>query len=147
MKDQQIQENVRTLREVLSDLDKIKTELGILLSNNMGLKNPEEWQWKPTKISDIAVTFCKNYNVGLCEIRGNSRKRIHTVPRFMCMALIRSSLSNTPLSAIGSYFGYRDHSTVIKAISEHENLMQTDEYYAYRFNNAKSLTVQKKAFS
>lgn len=63
---------------------------------------------------NIIEMVCNYYNVTNAEIRGKSRKFIHTKPRFVAIWLIKDELG-LKLTAISDMFG-RNHTTIIHSL-------------------------------
>lgn len=68
---------------------------------------------------NIIDMVCKYYNVSDTEIRGKSRKFIHTKPRFVAIWLIKDELG-LKLTAISDMFG-RNHTTIIHSLRMIQN--------------------------
>jgi len=62
----------------------------------------------------IIEKVCLYYNVSNKDIRGKSRKFIHTKPRFVAIYLIKDELG-LKLTAISDMFG-RNHTTIIHSL-------------------------------
>ena len=62
----------------------------------------------------IIEKVCEYYNVSNKDIRGKSRKFIHTKPRFVAIYLIKDELG-LKLTAISDMFG-RNHTTIIHSL-------------------------------
>jgi chromosomal replication initiator protein len=63
------------------------------------------------KIQEVVATY---FNVSVEALRGKSRKREIAYARMVAMTLM-TEITNHSLKTIGSFFGGRDHSTVIHA--------------------------------
>jgi len=66
------------------------------------------------RVSDVESAVCEFFGVEAETLRSASRKRSLTQPRMLAMYLTRK-LTQTAYSEIGSYFGGRNHSTVMSA--------------------------------
>ena len=138
-----LEQNVEKLKQILECIEGIELQTKQLMSENMKIAFGE-WLWQPQNMNEIVVTFCNHYGAEIINIRGKSRRREYTEPRFMAMALIREKLPEISLNRIAEYFDDRNHSTIISAIQTHKQLIETSDYYRWRFESAKSLTMQKK---
>lgn len=65
-------------------------------------------------VPDIAKCVARHFQVTLADLRAKSRQPRLVLPRQCAMFLIRE-LTDWSLQKIGSYFGGRDHSTIIHA--------------------------------
>ena len=63
---------------------------------------------------DIINAVCKYYNVSKTELTGKKRNKEIVDPRQMSIYLI-TELTDLPLASIGSYFGGKDHTTIMHA--------------------------------
>lgn len=66
------------------------------------------------KISDVAKAVCDYFHVDLQRVRSSSRRQSLVQARQLAMHLVRE-MTSAPLTAIGRYFGGRDHTTVLYA--------------------------------
>ena len=62
----------------------------------------------------IIEKVCEYYKISNKDIRGKSRKFIHTKPRFVAIWLIKDEI-NLKLTAISDLFG-RNHTTIIHSL-------------------------------
>lgn len=69
----------------------------------------------------VLKAVCAEYKVSPSEIKGPRRHRNITVPRQIAMYLVRE-LTDESLPQIGTFFGGRDHSTVINSLKRVEAL-------------------------
>ena len=77
----------------------------------------------PTRIAtqDIIDRVCEHYNVRLSDLLSQRRTKNLAFPRHVAMYLTKE-LTQLTLSEIGSFFGGRDHSTVLHAINKIKGL-------------------------
>ncbi|GAB4404900.1 MAG: chromosomal replication initiator protein DnaA [Bacteriovoracaceae bacterium] len=94
-----------TVRQLLN-LDRYKTE-------------------KKLDIEIIAKEVSKYYSVSLADIKSKSRGKNFVKPRHVCMYLSQKKLGLT-LKEIASYFGGRDHTTVLHGINKIEEQINLD---------------------
>jgi chromosomal replication initiator protein len=66
------------------------------------------------RISDVEKLVCDTFGVNAADLRSNSRRKTLAIPRAIAMFLARK-LTNSAYREIGTYFGGRDHSTVVAA--------------------------------
>lgn len=76
-------------------------------------------------IQDIVEAVCRRYNVRLSDLQGKRRNQTTTLPRQICMFMARQ-LTNHSLQEIGTYFGGRDHTTVLHAQRKIARLISSD---------------------
>ncbi|MCL2456440.1 MAG: chromosomal replication initiator protein DnaA [Defluviitaleaceae bacterium] len=74
----------------------------------------------------IRQTVADHFKLTIEELGKKTRSRSIVLPRQIAMYLCRKIL-DTPLPAIGKFFGYRDHSTVIHSCNKIANEVETDE--------------------
>lgn len=80
---------------------------------------------KPITIQDIKEEVVDYYKLTLEQVESKSRKHEITLARQMAMYLSKKMTPNS-LKTIGSYFGNRDHSTVLHSCQAIENYLVTD---------------------
>ncbi len=76
-------------------------------------------------IQEVADAVLARYSARLSELQGKRRSQSVTLPRQVCMFLARR-LTNRSLEEIGSFFGGRDHSTVLHAERKIRHLVEHD---------------------
>ena len=69
------------------------------------------------------------YGVKLTDLQSKRRHRSVALPRQVCMYLARK-LTRFSLAEVGGFFGGRDHTTVMHAISSVEERCAMDEQFA-----------------
>jgi len=74
-----------------------------------------------SRISPMTIIerVCEEYGVGVEEVKGPRRLKQLTTPRHVAMFLLKSDL-NLGLVEIGGWFGGRDHTSVMHAITKVE---------------------------
>ncbi len=95
-----------------------------LAAEALGADSPDASR-RDTSIEDILQAVTEQYNVRLADLQSKKRSRSIAFPRQICMYLARQ-LTRHSLGEIGGYFGGRDHTTVMHANKQIENLMKTD---------------------
>lgn len=76
-------------------------------------------------IPTIASAVARYYRMRLADLRSSSRKQHLVRARSLSMLLARR-LTSQSMHQIGSYFGGRDHTTVLHAIRKTESLLEQD---------------------
>lgn len=89
----------------------------------------------PELILDIVSD---HFNITVADLKGNKRSASISVPRQICMYLMRT-LTETPLQAIGIILGGKDHSTVKYGVEKIEKGIVKDE----TLNNTISIIKKK----
>ncbi|MCF7958354.1 MAG: chromosomal replication initiator protein DnaA [Phycisphaerae bacterium] len=77
-------------------------------------------------ISQIIDVITEHFNVRLSDLQGKRRNRSIAFPRQLCMYLARD-LTRHSLEEIGGHFGGRDHTTVLHAYRNIDQLCDQDE--------------------
>jgi chromosomal replication initiator protein len=80
---------------------------------------------KPITIDDIKEEVSNYYKLSIDQIESKSRKHEIALARQMAMYLSKKMTTNS-LKTIGSFFGNRDHSTVLHSCQAIENYLVTD---------------------
>ena len=70
--------------------------------------------------------ICSTYGVDPKQVKSKSRKRQISNARQVCQYVLRKKFA-MPYEEIGSYFGNRNHSTIIESINKIEQTLQKDE--------------------
>jgi chromosomal replication initiator protein len=76
-------------------------------------------------IQEVADAVLARYSARLSDLQGKRRSQSVTLPRQVCMYLARR-LTNRSLEEIGTFFGGRDHSTVLHAERKIRHLVEHD---------------------
>ena len=79
---------------------------------------------QPT-LHEIALATARHFSLKLADLRSPVRRRSLVTARGVAVYLMRH-LTGASLQEIGSYFGGRDHTTVIHSCRKTEELMQSD---------------------
>ncbi|MCL1863533.1 MAG: chromosomal replication initiator protein DnaA [Defluviitaleaceae bacterium] len=80
----------------------------------------------PITMESIRQTICNHFNVTIEDLNGRKRTQNIVLPRQIAMYLIRKIL-DTPLPAVGQFFGGRDHTTVIHSCNKITAEIEQDE--------------------
>ncbi len=118
-----VQSNIRELEGALNKL----IALSKLENRSLSVELAEEalkdivspGVQKEVTIPLIAQTVAEHFHVQVNDIIGSKRNREIAVPRQIVMYLCRE-MTDSPLTAIGSYLGGRDHTTILHGISKIE---------------------------
>ncbi|MDN5247503.1 MAG: chromosomal replication initiator protein DnaA [Candidatus Cardinium sp.] len=130
---QHVDTNVRELEGVLISLiahaSLTKRDMNIELAQQV-LKHIVA-QHHPTEatIDVLQQQIVAHYNISLDDLKGKSRKKEIVAARQVAMHLTKKYTTHS-LKSIGTYFGGRDHTTVIHAVQVIDNLLNKDPEYA-----------------
>lgn len=80
---------------------------------------------KEITVDNIKQLVADYFNLPVEKLGGKTRKRAIVLARQLSMYLAKN-FTNSSLTAIGSEFGDRDHSTVIYSVNAVKNMMDTD---------------------
>jgi chromosomal replication initiator protein len=80
----------------------------------------------PATMEYIRQTVADHFKISIEDINGRKRTHNIVIPRQIAMYLCRKIL-DTPLPAVGKFFGGRDHTTVIHSCNKILNEIETDE--------------------
>ena len=93
-------------------------------------------------VDEIIDCACKYFNVQKSEVVGKRKNKDVVVPRQIAIYLI-NEFTNIPLSSIGSYFGGREHTTVMYARDKITSLINTDTKIRTAVNDIKAMILRK----
>jgi chromosomal replication initiator protein len=94
------------------------------------------------ELNEVAGVIAKHYGVSVIDIKSKKRnKSIATVRQVACFLMKK----HTPhsLQAIGTFFGGRDHSTIIHAITRVEELVKKDTSFAQRLKRVEDEIINR----
>lgn len=127
-------ENVRSLegalRRLISycdtfrcpiDLETAKLVLEPLISKEKSNVTPTS----SSKVEKVKHVVASYYNINVEELSGTSKKKEYAWARQVAMYLVRTQL-DLPLKTVGSFFGGRDHTTVLNAENKINSLIKED---------------------
>lgn len=80
-------------------------------------------------IDDIIDMVAELFDVEPHEVKQKTRKRKYLQPRQLAMAVIRIKFPKKSLKTIGTYFGGKDHTTVIHSFRVVSDMLEVDEDY------------------
>ena len=123
-----VRSNVRELEGALNRIDAFarfhKRVINVELAKE-ALKDLLAAQHKQISIDNIQKTVADFYRIKLADLLSKKRTRMYARPRQIAMCLARE-LTQLSLPEIGLEFGGRDHSTVLHACKNIENLRKSD---------------------
>lgn len=93
-------------------------------------------------LDSIVDVTCSYFNIKKQEVIGKKKLKQIVMARQIAIYLI-NDLLGVPLATIGSYFGGRDHTTIIYARDKIEELSKTDNTIATQIKDIKNM-IQKK---
>lgn len=96
---------------------------------------------KPLTIDDIKEIVSKHYKISIEDMISKCRKHEIALARQMAMYLSKKYTQHS-LKSIGSYFGNRDHSTVLHSCQTIENYIVTDKSVKLSYETLKSKLKQ-----
>lgn len=108
---------VRELQGALNQLESFFSLTGRRITLAVAretLGGMEEECKRLVRISDVEKIVCEVFGVTTAELRSGTRRKAVALPRSIAMFLSRK-LTKSAYREIGSYFGGRDHSTVVAA--------------------------------
>jgi chromosomal replication initiator protein len=108
---------VRELQGALNQLESFFSLTGRRITLAVAretLGGMEEECRRLVRISDVEKVVCEVFGVTTADLRSSSRRKAVALPRAIAMFLSRK-MTNSAYREIGSYFGGRDHSTVVAA--------------------------------
>ncbi len=109
--------NVREIQGALNSLDGHFSLSGRRITLNVAREILGELTQecrRLVRISDVEKIICEAFGVTSADLRSQSRRKAVCFPRSLAMFMSRK-LTNAAYREIGSYFGGRDHSTVVAA--------------------------------
>jgi len=77
-------------------------------------------QHKPVNLQQILRAVCNYYSVKIEDVKSAKRTQELVIPRHVAMYLIYS-LTKTPYTSIGNFFGGRDHTSILHGIRKVED--------------------------
>ena len=103
-----------------------RKQLNLDLAKEVVHGNSKSFYVGEISVESIKNNVAKFYNIEIDLIESKSRKQDIALARHMSIYLSKM-LTNNSLKIIGSYFGDRDHSTVLHSCKALENYLQTDK--------------------
>ncbi len=133
-----INSNIRELNGTLVTFKQLSEgkpeEMTIELAKKaIKIRNPKFEQEKKIGVDFIQTVVSDFYNIKVQEMLSKKRHENIAMARQVAMYLTRE-LTNYSLMQIGQYFGGKDHTTVMHAISKVDNLIKSDEKFKTEIN-------------
>lgn len=125
-------------------LEQHKIALGILDAYYSHTVNMIEHLINKTPEERILIAVSLFQNVTIEDMKSKSRLRENVTARQRAMYFLKENTKHA-LRKIGSHFNGKDHSTVIHAIDNVENLMFSDKYYKKEMEELK--VIVKAAYN
>lgn len=124
-----LKSNIRQLEGAVKKLKALKllanTAPSVAMAQNVISDILNDNQPLPVTVERIISEIARTYGVSSADIRSSKRSSQISTARQVAVYVVRE-ITQMSLSAIGSEFGGRDHSTVVYAISQVEKLMKRD---------------------
>ncbi len=93
-------------------------------------------------VDEIIDCTCKYFGVSKAEVVGKRKNKDVVIPRQIAIYLI-NEFTNIPLSSIGSYFGGREHTTVMYARDKITSLISSDPKIKTAVGDIKAMVLRK----
>jgi chromosomal replication initiator protein len=142
-----VDKNVRELEGLLNKvifLAKMEFKQPTIETVEMALKDFEEKTQGSITIDDIIESTCTYCSISKDDIVGKKKTKEIAEARQLCMYII-TELLNVPLATIGSYFGGRDHTTVMHSRNKVADAIRDgDRRLKSRVEDIKSMVLSKR---
>lgn len=132
-------EGVLTKVMFLSKLYERKVDLSICQE---ALKDYRVQECDEITVDEITDCTCRYFNVQKADVVGKRKNKEVVVPRQIAIYLI-NELMTMPLTAIGEYFGGREHTTVMHARDKIASLVGSDAKVRTAVNDIKAMILRK----
>lgn len=132
-------EGVLTKVMFLSKLYERKVDLAICQE---ALKDYRVQECDEITVDEITDCTCKYFNVQKADVVGKRKNKEVVVPRQIAIYLI-NELMTLPLTAIGEYFGGREHTTVMHARDKIAAMVNSDGKIRTAVNDIKAMILRK----
>ena len=132
-------EGVLTKVMFLSKLYERKVDLAICQE---ALKDYKVQECDEITVDEIVDCTCKYYNVQKSDVVGKRKNKEVVVPRQVAIYLINDFMT-MPLTAIGEYFGGREHTTVMHARDKIAAMVENDPKTRTAVNDIKAMVLRK----
>ncbi len=131
-----------SLNRIVAMSDLLKKELSLPLAE-AALKDMVPPEQKSVSVDDIKKAVSSHFSLAPGELENNRRTSHVVLPRQIAMYLVRE-LTNLSLPDTGSYFGGRDHTTVMYAIKQVMKKIEADPSFNQLMQNlTKSLGANR----
>lgn len=105
----------------------------------LGLVSPAKYQTDQEFMQFVVESVGEATGISADKILDHRRHCDVADARSIAMTIIRSERPAISLKRIGNFFGGRDHSTVIHAITKHKSLYNREEDYTEKYNRSRTL--------
>ena len=126
-----VQDNIRDLRgaviSILAQSTLLKKDVDLEIAKRV-VKNLIKTSDKEIDLAEIQRMVCDHFNIEFDKLQSKSRLGDVVNARQIAMYLTKKFTKNS-LKSIGSYYGKRDHTTVIHSIQKVDDFLNTDEDY------------------
>lgn len=142
---ERITSNIREMEGVLTKVLYLSTLYGRKVDLSIcqeALKDYLAAESDDVSVDEIIDCTCKYYDVPKEEVVGRRKNKEVVFPRQVAMYLI-IEFTNIPLSSIGSYFGGREHTTVMHAREKITSLVATDQKVKTAIGDIKAMILRK----
>ncbi|MBX3377672.1 MAG: chromosomal replication initiator protein DnaA [Phycisphaeraceae bacterium] len=123
-----VENNIREIEGTLTSLQllaRVEKRAPDLAMARAAVGEPQGGHLGEVTFHIITSAVTEFFNAKLTDLQSKKRHRSITVPRQVCMYLMKHNTRHS-LQEIGGYFGGRDHTTVIHAIEKVQELRSTD---------------------
>jgi len=135
--------NIRQLEGALIRVDAFASLTGQKISLPLAqrvLLNLSEPKKQQLDLASVAQVVAKRYGVTVADIKSKNRKKTISEARHVSCFFMKK-LTPHSLQTIGTFFGGRDHSTIIHAIGKIESRCKKDTYFFHKLKSVeKELT-------
>ncbi len=138
---QKLNTNIREMEGILSKVVFYSSLIGKSSANmddaREALKDSEEPEKETLDAERIVQTVCQFFKISKEELIGKKKNKEIVEPRQLCIYLINEML-DIPLTAIGTIFGGRDHTTIMHARDKISTQMKTNPHIKTLVGDIKS---------
>lgn len=94
-------------------------------------------------VDEIIDCTCKYFGVQTLDVTGKRKNKEFVIPRQIAIYLITELANNIPLSSIGSFFGGREHTTVMYARDKIAGALASDSKLRTAVGDIKAMILRK----
>ncbi len=142
---ERVTSNIREMEGVLTKVIYLSTLYGRkvdLAICQEALKDYLAAESDDVSVDEIIDCTCKYYGVNKSDVVGKRKNKEVVMPRQVAIYLI-NEFTNIPLSSIGSYFGGREHTTVMYARDKISALIVSDPKVKTAVADIKAMVLRK----
>ena len=140
-----VHSNIRQLEGALVRVDAFASLTGQKISLPLAqrvLLNFNEPKRQTLELNEVAGVIAKHYGVSVPDIKSKKRNQSIATVRQIARFLMKKHTPHS-LQAIGSFFGGRDHSTIIHAIAKIQDRMKDDTSFAQRLKRVEDEIINR----